>query len=307
MTLERTLQQLADESAPLTYSSLAQLSDLGSEEVERFTQVWQGLSLSRRTKVIARLVELAEENAELDFNAVFKACLEDPDEEVRERAVNGLWEFEDRSIVPCFIQLLQSDDAPRVRAAAATGLGKFAKLAQEGKLLQRDADRIRDALLEVLQETREPWEVRRRALEAVAPFNSPRIKEYIRWAYASNNLELQCSALFAMGRTGEPAWLGILLKELRSPSPALRYEAANALAELQEEEAVPHLIHLLQDDDLQVALAAVRALGEIGGPLARRALRRCLQAEEEALQEAAREALETMEAMEDPLSFRYGV
>jgi HEAT repeat protein len=255
--------------------------------------------------VVSRLVELAEENAELDFTGVFKACLKDPDEEVREKAIEGLWEFEDRSLIPTLLELLKGDPSERVRASAATALGKFASLAQEGKLLSRDGERVLESLLEVLQSEEEPLEVRRRALEGVAPFNTPKVKDYIRWAYNSQELKLRCSAIFAMGRSGELSWLPFITKELKNPSPAIRYEAANACGELGNVEAVPHLIPLLQDDDWQVQVSAARALGEIGGPLAKKALKRCIKDADDILREAATEALENIEAMEDPLSFKY--
>ena len=307
MTLERSLQQLGEEATALSYSVLARLSDLTPEEVQQFVAVWKGVGPARRHNVVSRLVELAEDNAELDYTSVFKTCLEDDHDAVRESAVNGLWEFEDRSMITCFSKLIINDKSPGVRTAAAVGLGKFARLFQDGKLLSRDGDRIRDVLEKVLQNTSETWDVRRRALEAVAVFNSPRIKEFITWAYASNELKLKCSAIYAMGRTGEASWLPTVVKELESASPALRFEAANALGEMAEEESAPHLLPLLQDDDQQVVLATVRALGEVGGPIARRALRRLLTSGDEALQEAAQEALDNIETADDPLSFRYGM
>lgn len=305
MTLERCLQELADESKPLHHSALVDLSGLSEAEVAQFARVWEQIPVARRRKVVSRLVELAEENAELDFTGVFKACLKDPDEEVREKAIEGLWEFEDRSLIPTLLELLKGDPLERVRASAATALGKFASLAQEGKLLSRDGERVLESLLEVLQSEEEPLEVRRRALEGVAPFNTPKVKDYIRWAYNSQELKLRCSAIFAMGRSGELSWLPFITKELKNPSPAIRYEAANACGELGNVEAVPHLIPLLQDDDWQVQVSAARALGEIGGPLAKKALKRCIKDADDILREAATEALENIEAMEDPLSFKY--
>ena len=66
-----------------------------------------------------------------------------------------------------------------------------------------------------------------------------------------------------------------------------------------------HLIPLLNDDDLQVQLAAITALGKVGGPLAKRALRRCLKKEDPVMEDAARAALENIGAVEDPLAFNY--
>ena len=94
--------------------------------------------------------------------------------------------------------------------------------------------------------------------------------------------------------------MALLFRELQSPNPPIRYEAANACGEMDEEEAAPHLIPLLNDDDLQVQLAAVSALGKVGGLLAKRALRRCLKKEDPVMEEAARSALENIQGIEDP-------
>lgn len=303
MSLESFLSQITDEDAPLHLPALVELSDLSSGDLERYARVWSKLASERKQKVMESLVELAEDSSELDFSGIFKLCLKDSDELVREKAVTGLWEFEDRSIIVSLVDILQYDNSGRVRESAAKALGKFASLAEEGKILPRDGDLVRERLMEVLQNEKESLDVRRRALESVAPFNTPAINEHIRWAYESDNTELQCSSLYAMGRTGESRWLAVLVNELQSPSTPIRYEAANACGELNDEDAAPHLIPLLQDDDLQVQLSAVSALGEIGGPLAKNGLRRCLKIGDPVLEDAVREALDNIQAMDDPLAF----
>ncbi len=155
----------------------------------------------------------------------------------------------------------------------------------------------------ILEDAEAPLEVRRRSLEAVAPFNTEDIKKYVSWAYDSGELELKSSSIFAMGRTGETSWLPLLLKELQNKEPTVRYETANACAELGDEEVVPHLIALLQDDDYQVQMAGLAALGKIGGPLAKRALLQLVKEGDALLEEAAREALEGVEFLDDPMAF----
>ncbi len=249
------------------------------------------------------MVGLAEENPELDFCAVFKMCLKDRDESVLEKAIEGLWESEDRSVIPSLLNILASDRSEDVRAASAVALGKFAILVQEGKLLQKDADLLRSNLMAILEDAEAPLEVRRRSLEAVAPFNTEDIKKYVSWAYDSDELKLKSSSIFAMGRTGETSWLPLLLKELQNKEPTVRYETANACGELGDEEVVPHLIALLQDDDYQVQMAGLAALGKIGGPLAKRALLQLVKEGDALLEEAAREALEGVEFLDDPMAF----
>jgi HEAT repeat protein len=298
LSLDTCLIELEDEDAPLSYSNLIELSDLVSAEMPQFIRSWNQVSSERRAQVVERLVELAEENARLDFAIVLKLALADDDYDVQEKAIAGMWEGEDRTVIPLLLNILQSDAPPPVRASAAAALGKYALLAQEDKILPKDAQAVQESLMRSLQDESDPLEVRRRALEAVSPFNTPRIQEYIRWAYGSGEQTLKGSSIYAMGKTQETAWLPAIIPELHSTHPSLRYEAVCACSELGEEDMVQHLIPLLEDDDTQVQMAAVSAMGNIGGPLAKRALRRCMRNGDESLKEAAQEALEEMEGLE---------
>jgi HEAT repeat protein len=305
MPLERCLNEIKSEGGIPAHTVLYELSSLTSDQVDEFGSTWCEVAPQRRLAIVDRLVSLAQDSAELDFSVVLRRCIEDEDEEVRRRAIEGLWEYEERQLIPVLCRILQNDPSVKVRATAAMGLGKFASLAEEGKLLRRDGQRIHECLMKALTNSKEDMEVRRRALESVAVFNAEGISDHIKWAYNSTNPQLRCSAIYAMGRTGEPLWLSILVKELKSPTAALRYEAAMACGELGEEDAIPHLIPLIEDDDLQVQLATIQAIGCIGGPLAKKALRRCLKSGDPAVEDAAREYLELAETMEDPLGFKY--
>ena len=303
MSLESCLESIANPSSNVPVGDFIELSDLSPAELGLFARTWFGITAERQHSIIAALVEEAEDTPELDFSAVFKMCLKDSDEAVQEKAMEGLWEQEDRSIIPTLTQILYSEKSPRVRAAAAVGLGKFTVLVQEGKLLPKDGQSIHDSLMRVLQDQEQPLEVRRRSLEAIAPFNTVDINEYLNWGYHSEDLDLKSSSIFAMGRTGEPVWLPLLIKELQSPEPSIRYESAHACGELGEEDAVPHLISLLQDDDYQVQLAGVTALGKIGGPLAKKVLLHCVKDGDAVLEDAARAELQNVEFLEDPMAF----
>ena len=303
MSLDLFLEDLADPSVEVSEGDFVELSDLAPEELRDFAMVWFDIPQERQRWIVAKLVETAEDNAELDFVALFKMFLKDQDEEVLEKAIEGLWEHDDRSIISGLIQILRSDKSSPVRAAAAEALGKFPVLVLEGKLLPKDGDNIRQSLMDVLNDPDQHMDVRRRSLEAVAPFNTSDINELLTQAYKSADIKIKSSSIFAMGRTGEPAWLPVLFKELDSREPTIRYETAHACGELGEEDAVPHLIPLLDDDDYQVQLAGIKALGKIGGPLAKKVLLHCVSEGDALLEDAARDELQNLEMMEDPMAF----
>ena len=303
MPLEEFLETLADPSAEAAAGEFVELSDLLPAELGLFARTWLGIDAEHQRWIITTMAELAEQNPELDFSAVFKMCLKNDDETVLETAMEGLWEHEDRSIVPSLIQILRSEKSIKVRSSAAVALGKFSMLVQEGKLLPKDREAIHDSLMAVLGNEQEHVDIRRRSLEAIAPFNTKDIQKLLSSAYEAEDPLLKSSSIFAMGRTGELSWLPLLIKELQNPEPSIRYETANACGELGEEDAVPHLVSLLDDEDYQVQLAGINALGKIGGPLAKKVLLHCVKEGDAALEEAARAELQNIEFLEDPMAF----
>ncbi len=300
-SIQDYLAELLDPDQPVVPSGLLSLSDLPPEDLALLREQWPDIDSSRLRGITALMVELAEDNAELDFCEVFRMCLSDPDAEVRERALGGLANCDDRSLIDPLIGILSEDKDPAVRAAAASALGKYALMAELGKLPPDEAARVEGALLSAMASLSEHLDVYCSALEAVGALSKPHVEELIREAYRSESNEFRASSLRAMGRNCNPSWLPILLKELRSRDPLFRLEAARACGELEAEEAVPRVAELLDDRETQVQLAAIHALGAIGGQPARRQLEHCLESEEDFIREAAQEALDELGFWDDPL------
>jgi len=304
LPIEETIADLGNCDKPLLSSRLIELSNLNPEELELLQQAWAVIEPKRRRQIIYRLVELAEDNFELNFDSIFTSCLKDQDAEVRSKAIEGLWESEEASLINPLINLLEQDSSEKVQAAAATALGKFTMLAELKKLRSCHTSKICQALLTVISDKSKPIELRRRALEAAAPLSLPQIKKVIMEAYQSHNSKLRTSAIYAMGRNCDHSWLPMLLKELGSANAEIRYEAAGACSQLGEEEAIPYLIELINDPDTDVRLAAIQAIGKIGGSEAKECLEQCLDNPSKVIQQAAEQALHELEAEEDPFSFR---
>ncbi len=299
--VEQTIAKLGNPETKLSDAWLVYLSSLNSDGLKQLEQAWPTIEPKRRRQCIYRLVELAENNFELDFDVIFKGRLKDEDAEVRSKAIEGLWESEEASLIEPLIELLEKDGSEAVQATAATALGKFALMAELGKLRPSYKDRISRSLLAVINDNNKPVEVRHRALEAASPLTLPQMNRAIAQAYQSGNNKYKISALFAMGKSGNPSWLPILLKELANNDAEIRYEAAGACGELGEEEAASYLCEMVNDPDIDVRLEAIQALGKIGGPEAKGCLEKCLSHPDEAIQTAAEEALSQLEAEEDPL------
>ncbi len=265
MEFREYLRELTDSSTRIKASELVRLSQITPEEAEEFGSVWRRAQAGRRRQVMRQLVELAEDNVELNFDAVFFRGLEDEDAEVRLQSVRGLWEYERPNLIGPLMRILEGDENAAVRAEAALALGRFVLLAEYGKLRERYFREVEEALRRVVKNGNEIEEVRARALEAIGPHNSTWVRQAIREAYESGERRLKVSAVHAMGRSCEGRWLPLLLRELSNEEPEIRYEAALACGSLGDERAVPHLAPLLQDPDQEVKEATAAALGEIGG------------------------------------------
>jgi HEAT repeat protein len=287
-----------DDSAPISYAALAELSGISSAEAAELARNWEEWPAERVRELFRRLASLAEEQAALEFEVVFKAGLDLADAATRAIAVAALAESTDRTLAASFAGLLERDPNATVRAAAASSMATLCTLAAEGRLRGKDGERMRLALLRALEDAAQPAAVRMRALETAAIFGGERVHALIGEAFRSGDSRLQQSALFAMGRTADPRWLEDVVSALDAPGPALRYEAVSALGEIGGEEHVHLLKGPLDDEDLEVQAAAVSALERIGGPGAVRLLKQALESPEPSIREVAQEALEMIEAEE---------
>ena len=109
MSLERYFAEISDSKKPLVISKLANLSTLSAEELRLFIEAWVKMDAERQRQVVGHLVELAEENPNMNFDDIFIASLHDPDETVRIKSIDGLWECESCSLINSFVTLLRED------------------------------------------------------------------------------------------------------------------------------------------------------------------------------------------------------
>jgi HEAT repeat protein len=288
------LERLADESRPVRLTNLAPLSDVSRSQMALFRAAWAGYSPERRFELIRELLEQAETNIHFNFYAILREVLLDPDARIRKMAIDGLWEDNRAVLVALFAKLTQEDPAPEVRSAAAMALGRFVLLGVLDEIPDEAADQAERALWAAWRRPGEVGEVRRRALEGLAYINQPDVRDLIRIAYDDEDDLLRQSAIYAMGRSAEPRWSRYVLAELESRNAAMRFEAATTAAELALPAAVTPLVRLLDDADSSVREAAAAALGQIGGPAAKRALQIATESPVESLALAAEAALEEL-------------
>lgn len=304
MTLETLLPTLADPAKTPSAKELAALTSLDGENRDRFLDVWRTLSIQRRRDIVDRLADIVEDNIELDFDTVFMSGLVDDDVQVRSQSVKALWEYEYDDLVPVLLRLLRDPEAI-VRGEAALGLGRFL-LRME--VLDRDdalAQQIEGALRARYHDEAELTDVRGRSLEALGVRGKDWVHDLIEEAYSSSERRLTISAIHAMGRNADTAWLPMIIEEMESEDAEMRFEAATAAGGIADEDAIPHLAELTADEDVEVQEAAISALGQIGGPSSRSVLHEVAsETSDERVLEAVTAALAEADFVEDPLGFK---
>jgi HEAT repeat protein len=271
--VEDSFSQLLEflSSGKLARSRLAELSDLDSHELEQFANRWREIDPAARQSLLEDLGLLADSQIELDFEAINRLALDDPDRIVRIQAIENLWECQDPTLASPLLGAVQEDPASQVREAAAKALGAFVLLAETQSLPRKMRQAITDSLLSAAQ-TDSNESVRNRSLESLGFSSRSEVPALIEEAYQAENDSRLRTALRAMGRSASRRWSAEVLAKLHHPDPIVREEAVRAAGEIEAREATSELIDLIDDVNDQVRQAAIWSLGQLGGPQASEAL-----------------------------------
>jgi HEAT repeat protein len=286
----------------LSQTQVARLSDLSRGNARALAAAWESIPEGNRVDLVRRFDELSEERVELNFRRALKVALNDRSPVVRQLAVAGLWEDESSEMLDRLREILLNDESPDVQAQAAAALERFSNKAAVGSLDELVANDLRDALRRSSADTNAPYAVQRRALESLGPYASdPDVSSLISEAFDSDDHGLQCSALYAMGRSQDSRWLPTVLAQLESEDPEIRFEAARAAGLLGSTDALPVLLQAARDDDAEVRHVAIGAIGQIGGRGAVRALERLAEDAGEADLELIQSAIDDVNTLLEPL------
>ncbi len=264
LSFEDVLKVLSIPNEPLSLHYLNLLSDIDSAQLDEIQKIWPDIPDQRRLEIISEVELVSKSNYLLSFQTLCQFIMNDHLSHVREVAIRALWEYEDKSLITKFLDLLETDPDVDVRAASTTALGRYVYLGEIEKIppetLNLIVDRLRD-----LASASGATIVKRRALESLGYSGNSAVPGLIDEAYRSGKEDFVCSALVAMGRSANPRWAPIVLDELTSDSPEVCLEAIKAAGELELQEGTETLINYLDDEDSDIRMAAIWALSNIGG------------------------------------------
>ena len=292
LTVAQLLERMATDPNFPTLAELSALSDLSLSEQAQVRREWMTIPEERRNLAVQELTTASETELTLHLGRFLRVALEDENSQIRSQAVAGLWEETDEALIGPLLDMLYNDASEDVRAAAAEALGGYVLAGELDEIDPAQAMRVEEALLSILHSDGEPLAVQCRALESIAYSGETGVRQLIDDGYYSSYEEMRVAALNAMARSADIRWRDAAQAELVSPDAPMRAAAARACGELEHRDSLPDLYELLSDEEKEVRLAALFALGHIGGKDAVEILTAAATSEDEDEAAAAEEALE---------------
>ena len=292
--LAELIRRLREQEEMPSLVELAALANVPAAERDLLRTLWPTTPVAKRRAALDALLEAVALDLPLDLGELLRLALDDADAAVRYLGVTGLADEARPDCLGRLAQLLRHDDDVAVRAAAASALGSYVLAGELDELEPALAMRAEEALMAALADPNEGVEVQRCALESIAYSGEVGVRQLIEDAYYSPDEELRLSALTAMGRSADVRWRNLARAELSNPTPAMRAAAAYAVGELEASAALPEILSLVDDEDKLVRLAAIFALGHLGGREARTVLQRMSHSTDETEAMAAEEALDEL-------------
>ena len=194
-------------------------------------------------------------------------------EQIRLKAIDGLWENEDSSLIAVFTSFISKDDSQNVRFASANCLQNFLERSHVVPYPKRHLNFLKSALLKIISgEIDSPELLRQKALEIIGYFDGEDINTLVKDAFFSDNIRVKSSAIRAMGISSNPIWLSLILSDLDDVYPSITVSSIEAVGMLGDGDYANWLMKYLSDEDIDIQIAAVKSLGLIGNELARGAI-----------------------------------
>ncbi len=278
---QKVVNELVGGGPDLPRSSLKEFSDLDPASLKALHEAWPRIPIERKRKLLDALESLSEEDTLVSFDDFARSLLQDPDADVRMRAIRLLDESEDTKLIPAFVKILKDDPDAETRAEAATALGRFVELGELDEIPSDLQQQVEETLLEKAN-SEDQLIVRRNALEALGFSSRPEVITLIESAFRRENPEWQASALFAMGRSFDERWEEAVLSRLLDVNTLIRLAAVEAAGELRLASARTTLFRVLEEEEEdEIASAAIWSLSQIGGEDARLYIENLLDLAEE--------------------------
>jgi HEAT repeat protein len=297
ISFQNVLDHLLDSKKDIPQGHLKLYSDLDPKSLRLFLDIWPSVASTRKLTLLDTLLSHLESDTIVSYEEIGKALLDDPDGEVRARAIRLLIESDDPKFASKLVDIFLHDAELSPRMEAVQLLGEFVLRGELDKIKSAQQRKIEDALISVIR-GEDNTALRKRALESLGFSSRIEVATLIESAFERADPAWVASALRAMGRSQDnERWSDNVISTLLDEEPLIKIAAIEAAGQLCIEEAVPLLLQILDDEeeDDDIAVAAIWSLSQIGGEDARTYLVALIeQNEDEDLVEFLEDALENL-------------
>ncbi|NJD75761.1 MAG: HEAT repeat domain-containing protein [Candidatus Methanoperedens sp.] len=202
------------------------------------------------------------------------------DNEVVDFLGSALQEMRGANEIENFISLLNNDDPRGVKYGAVVILGRM------------QATEAIEALIKLMTNKNENWEIRREACLALGNVGAARAIEGLKTVVKDNDCRLRQAAIEALGTIGNIEAEEAVIPALNDTEWNVIEAAVIALPKISATGSKNKLVSLLKHNQRQVRKAAAETLGEFKDEMAIESLKNCLETEEDRqVGEAIAEAL----------------
>ena len=289
------------EDATPSTESIRHLSGLSRAEAHEIVRTWHEQDADSIIETIHLMHNTSLKDASLEFNTVLKSLLRHQSPEVRIACLDAMTGNSDMELATQAIDLLEHDTSHNVKCAAARVLGA---LSENAELSDSHQSRAIITLTNAAKNT-ESTQLRGEALIAIASiprFDATELISELKNT-PSQSVETTIQILTAMGKTSNRYWLPHIIDALGNHNAKVRATATISFGMVtNNDEDVAILNEPLDDHVLEVQLAAIQALRNIGSQSAREMLKQAQDNSEPEVSHNAKEALKTLKA-EDELIY----
>ena len=232
-------------------------------------------------------VDAAHSLAKLGDESALEGLIEmmgDPDAAVRQAVVGALNSI-GSSKMSSRVQLLMTDPNPLVRESAAKIAGYFGYPAAGDQLIKSCSD--------------EDERVRQAAVEHLPFLEDDRVGAVLTNAISNDTARVRAAAARALAQRSDDESMTALLSALHDPDLWVRYFAARSLGNFDGPEVVQRLSEIVEKETHNnVRIAALEALGKVGGDVAAKTIQSCIEASDPDVARAAIKSLQDAQETE---------
>ena len=295
-TVQELMYALVTDLEYPTWEDLSCLGDLQEEDRTELASFWGLVSQVRRLRVAHGCRELAQDSSVFRGGALFRFLLSDHDPQIRTEAVRALGLDPEVASFTAVLAQMKAETDEWVRIAAASSIGCFL-LAGELEPWPVPVQTQATALLIGWSQDGSA-DLIGAALPNLGFSSRPEVKEVLTQNLVSSWEVRREAALAGIANTADVRWESRIMKVWHEDMElSVRTAALKAAGQLGLQVFLDICLNVIEfENEIQLRLGAIEALGNIGGAVAARGLAYAADTSDEEQFTAAKMAMERMDS-----------